>query len=150
MTVVSSVIHQRENGCQLIHEQFHIGCRAEVALDMEMIEHYTTRRNTDTILDGYTRKDGEEYYRISRGIEYYALINRYLENVLTAVLVEFSFRSHSLRNYGINELWVLYSELTYARVATEMRVGGGNACLSTARQAFNVEPVVNVSSTSRT
>ena len=41
------------------------------------------------------------------------------------------------------------SELTYARVATEIRVGRGNACLSTARQAFKVDPVVNVSSTRR-
>ena len=42
------------------------------------------------------------------------------------------------------------SGLTKARVATEMRVGSGNACLSTARQAFKVDPVVNVSSTRRT
>ena len=43
----------------------------------------------------------------------------------------------------------LQSGLTYARVATEIRVGRGNACLSTARQAFKVAPVVNVSSTRR-
>ncbi len=41
------------------------------------------------------------------------------------------------------------SGLTYARVTTEIRVGRGNACLSTARQAFKVDPVVNVSSTRR-
>ena len=102
MTVVPPVIHQRENGCQLIHEQFHIVGRTEVTLDMEMIEHYTTRCNSDTILDGNTSKYGEENYRICRSIEYYTFINRYLENVLTTILVEFSFRSHSLRNYGIN------------------------------------------------
>ena len=41
------------------------------------------------------------------------------------------------------------SGLTYARVATEIRVGRGKVCLSTARQAFKVDPVVNVSSTRR-